>query len=123
MTIKRSTFSGWQLSGEEADAFIEKVSNPIHNQFAQATVERGSHLALQYATKGYVILNSGAKDLRIVDITEVSPDMDDLTAHIPNQTPLVVSPTQNTLVICGCLVGASLIVFGSILTYLITHVW
>lgn len=57
MAIKTSTFSGWRLSGKDADAFIKQVNNAAPNPYAQAACERGQELAEEYFNKGYVTIN------------------------------------------------------------------
>ena len=54
MAIKTSTFSGWRLSGKDADAFLEQVNNAKPNPLAQAALERGRKLMAEYDQKGYV---------------------------------------------------------------------
>ena len=44
MAIKTSTFSGWRLSGKDADAFLEQVNNAKPNPLAQASLDRGRKL-------------------------------------------------------------------------------
>ena len=57
MAIKTSTFSGWRLSGKDADAFIKQINDPAPNFCAQAAVKRGQKLADEYLSKGYVSIN------------------------------------------------------------------
>lgn len=57
MAIKTSTFSGWLLSGEDADAFLKQISDPKPNKRAQAALRRGRKLMKEYDKSGYVILN------------------------------------------------------------------
>lgn len=54
MAIKTSTFSGWRLSGKDADAFLEQINNAKPNPLAQAALERGRKLMAEYDQKGYV---------------------------------------------------------------------
>ncbi|EKD73101.1 MAG: hypothetical protein ACD_45C00462G0004 [uncultured bacterium] len=56
MAIKTSTFSGWRLSGKDADAFLEQVNNAKPNPLAQASLDRGRKLMAEYDQKGYVTL-------------------------------------------------------------------
>jgi hypothetical protein len=56
MAIKTSTFSGWRLSGKDADAFLEQVNNSKPNPLAQASLNRGRKLMAEYDKKGYVTL-------------------------------------------------------------------
>lgn len=65
MAIKTSTFSGWRLSGKDAEAFLEQVNSEL----AQATLARGrkldtfsrSELAEEYLKNGYVIIKPTTK--------------------------------------------------------------
>jgi len=57
MAIKTSTFSGWRLSGKDADAFIKQINDPAPNVYAQAAVKRGQKLANEYLSKGFVSIN------------------------------------------------------------------
>ncbi len=57
MAIKTSTFSGWRLSGKDAEAFLKQISDPTPNPLAQAALERGRKLAEEYLAKGYVVIN------------------------------------------------------------------
>jgi len=54
MAIKTSIFSGWRLSGSDADAFLKQIDNPAPNSCAQTAVKRGRPLAEEYLSKGYV---------------------------------------------------------------------
>jgi hypothetical protein len=56
MTIKTSTFSGWQLSGKDAEAFLTQIEHAKPNKRAQETLRRGEKLLKEYDKKGYVIL-------------------------------------------------------------------
>lgn len=56
MAIKTSTFSGWRLSGKDADAFMKQVNEAPPNPQAKAAYERGKKLAEEYLAKGYVTL-------------------------------------------------------------------
>lgn len=56
MAIKTSTFSGWRLSGKDADAFLEQINNAKPNPLAQAALDRGRKLMAEYDQKGYVTL-------------------------------------------------------------------
>lgn len=53
MAIKTSTFSGWRLSGKDADAFLKQISDPTPNPLAQAALARGRIIAEEYLAKGY----------------------------------------------------------------------
>ena len=61
MAIKTSTFSGWQLSGEDADAFLEQIKNARPNLHAQETLRRGEPLLQEYQKTGRVILHPKTK--------------------------------------------------------------
>ena len=54
MAIKTSTFSGWRLSGEHAEAFLKQVNDPTPNPLAQAAYDRGKKLAKEYSENGFV---------------------------------------------------------------------
>ncbi len=58
MAIKTSTFSGWRLSGKDADAFIAQVENRKPNKQAQETLRRGKQLIKEYDAQGRVILHA-----------------------------------------------------------------
>ena len=53
MAIKTSTFSGWRLSGKDADAFLKQIDNSAPNPLAENAIARGRPLAEEYLTKGY----------------------------------------------------------------------
>ena len=53
MAVKTSTFSGWRLSGNDADAFLNQINDSAPNPLAQAAVARGRSLAEEYLAKGY----------------------------------------------------------------------
>lgn len=57
MAIRKSTFSGWRLSGEDADAFENQIKNPMPNEYAKDAIVRGEKFAREYLQKGYVGLN------------------------------------------------------------------
>lgn len=57
MTIKTSTFSGWELSGEDAETFLKQINDPTPNPLAQATLMRGEKLAKEYLENGFVLMN------------------------------------------------------------------
>ena len=65
MAIKTSTFSGWTLTGKDAEAFERQIKNPKPNPKAQAAFDRGKKLAEEYAKNGYVILNPTKKNICI----------------------------------------------------------
>lgn len=54
MAIKTSTFSGWRLSGKDADTFLDQVNNAKTNPLAQKSLERGRELMAEYDKNGYV---------------------------------------------------------------------
>jgi hypothetical protein len=56
MAIKTSTFSGWRLSGKDADAFLNQVKKTKPNLLAQETLRRGEKLLKEYQKTGRVIL-------------------------------------------------------------------
>lgn len=62
MAIKTSTFSGWRLSGKDAEAFLKQVNNPVSNPAAQAAVKRGKKLAQDYLAKGYAVISLGKQE-------------------------------------------------------------
>jgi len=45
-------FSGYELTGEDAEAFLRQISDPTPNPFAGAAVQRGRKLAEEYARTG-----------------------------------------------------------------------
>ena len=57
MAVKTSTFSGWRLSGKDADSFLKQVNDAEPNPLAQAALDRGRKLMAEYDKKGYVTLN------------------------------------------------------------------
>ncbi len=56
MAIKTSTFSGWRLSGKDADAFLAQISGTNPNAFAQETLRNGEAFLKEYQKTGRVIL-------------------------------------------------------------------
>ena len=64
MAIKTSTFSGWQLTGEDAKAFERQIENCNSNSYAVGAVLRGEKLAGEYLQKGYVSLTSKSAILK-----------------------------------------------------------
>lgn len=58
MAIKSSTFSGWRLSGQDAEAFLKQISETTPNPQAKAAVLRGRASAKEYIAKGYVTFSS-----------------------------------------------------------------
>jgi hypothetical protein len=57
MAIKTSTFSGWQFSGEDAEAFLKQVNDSTPNLLAQETIQRGEKLAKEFLENGFVRIN------------------------------------------------------------------
>lgn len=56
MAIKTSTFSGWQLSGKDAIAFIKQIEDSKPNPSAKMAIKRGQKLAEEYINKGFVFI-------------------------------------------------------------------
>lgn len=56
MTIKTSTFSGWRLSGKDAEAFVKQINTAKPNPRAKTALARGRKLAEEYLTKGSVTI-------------------------------------------------------------------
>ena len=56
MGIKTSTFSGWVLSGKDADAFMHEFHYGKPNKRAQASLRRGLELLKEYDEKGYCVI-------------------------------------------------------------------
>lgn len=56
MAIKTSTFSGWYLTGEDADQFRRQINDPTPNLLAREAIRRGEGLAKEYAEKGYATI-------------------------------------------------------------------
>jgi len=61
MAIRTSTFSGWRLSGKDADIFLKQISDAKPNPLAQAALVRGRPLAEQYLHKGYATFSPRKK--------------------------------------------------------------
>jgi len=53
MAFKTSTFTGWQLSGKDADAFLEQIRKGSPNPLAQKAYEEGRKYVEEYMEKGY----------------------------------------------------------------------
>jgi hypothetical protein len=68
MAIKTSTFSGWRLSGKDAEAFLKQISDSKPNPLAQAALERGRKLMDEYDEKGYVVVYPRKNDTKNVKI-------------------------------------------------------
>ena len=62
MAIKTSTFSGWRLSGKDAETFSRQVNNPVQNPKAKAAIKRGKKLAEDYLAKGCVVITLEKKE-------------------------------------------------------------
>jgi len=62
MAIKTSTFSGWRLSGKDAEAFLKQVENPERNPVAQNAIKRGKKSAQEYLKKGFAVISSKKKE-------------------------------------------------------------
>ena len=58
MAIKTSTFSGWRLSGKDADAFLKQVKEAKPNPQAKAALVNGRPLAEEFLAKGHVVFGS-----------------------------------------------------------------
>jgi hypothetical protein len=58
MAIKTSTFSGWRLSGKDADAFLKQVKEATPNPQAKAALINGRPLAEELLAKGHVVFGS-----------------------------------------------------------------
>jgi hypothetical protein len=56
MAIKTSTFSGWRLSGQDADAFLAQIREAKPNSLAQETLRNGEAFLREYQKTGRVIL-------------------------------------------------------------------
>lgn len=61
MAIKTSTFSGWRLSGKDAEAFLNQVNNASPNPLAKAAFDRGLPLAEEYLAKGHATFSLGKR--------------------------------------------------------------
>lgn len=57
MAIKTSTFSGWRITDEHAEAFLKQVNDPTPNPYAQETLRRGKKLAEEFLENGFVWMN------------------------------------------------------------------
>lgn len=56
MAIKTSTFSGWRLSGQDADAFLAQIREVKPNPLAQETLRSGEKFLIEYQKTGRVVL-------------------------------------------------------------------
>lgn len=57
MAVKTSPFTGWRLSGKDAEAFVRQVDESRPNVRAQEALSRGRALCKQMAEKGYSSVN------------------------------------------------------------------
>jgi hypothetical protein len=57
MAVKTSPFTGWRLSGRDADAFSKQVNESRPNERAQESLMRGRALCKQMEDKGYSSVN------------------------------------------------------------------
>ena len=62
MAIKTSTFGGWELSDEHAEAFLRQHNDLIPNPLATAAVLRGRKYAEEYFKNGSVTFILANKD-------------------------------------------------------------
>jgi hypothetical protein len=58
MAIKTSTYGGWKLTGEHAEAFRKQIQASQPNPKAQASFRRGQKLVSEYIEKGYAVIRS-----------------------------------------------------------------
>ena len=56
MAVKTSTFSGWHLSGKDADVFLSKIQDKTPNPRAVKTLLAGKKLLNEFDKTGSVIL-------------------------------------------------------------------
>lgn len=61
MAIKTSTFSGWRLSGKDADAFLNQIKNQTPNPVARKAIARGRSSVEEFLSKGYTTFISENK--------------------------------------------------------------
>ena len=57
MAVKTSPFTGWRLSGKDAEAFVRQIDESRPNVRAQEALSRGRALCKQMAEKGYSSVN------------------------------------------------------------------
>lgn len=53
MAVKKSTFTGWKLSGDDAEAFSKQINESRPNERAQEALMRGRVLCKQIESAGY----------------------------------------------------------------------
>ena len=53
MAVKTSPFTGWRLSGKDAEAFVRQIDESQPNVRAQHALLRGRALCKQISEKGY----------------------------------------------------------------------
>lgn len=53
MAVKTSPFTGWRLSGKDAEAFVRQIDESRPNIRAQEALLRGRAICKQMAEKGY----------------------------------------------------------------------
>lgn len=58
MAVKTSTFSGWRLSGKEADTFLKQVKESPSNPRAREAFANGLPMAEELLSKGRVVFKS-----------------------------------------------------------------
>ncbi len=56
MAIMTSTFSGWYLTGEDAEQFRRQINDPTPNLLARASMQRGRKLGEEYRKNGFVVI-------------------------------------------------------------------
>ena len=56
MAIKHSTFSGWHLSGKDAEAFEKQIRNLPPNPLADAALKRGEGMFEEYRRTGRILV-------------------------------------------------------------------
>jgi len=63
MSIKKTTLSGWRLSGKDAEAFVKQVADDTPNPRAKAAAQRGEKLFKEYTKNGgFLIINPNANN-------------------------------------------------------------
>ena len=56
MGVKKTTLSGWQLSGQAAEAFARQVKDNTPNPLAKDAARRGEKLYREYVKNGFVTI-------------------------------------------------------------------
>lgn len=56
MAVKTSPFTGWRLSGRDADAFVKQIDESHPNVYAQDALVRGRALCKEMSEKGYSLI-------------------------------------------------------------------